>query len=105
MENEIKTSANIITVPYIVHEGEMERMERHCKRLWIAVIIALSLLAITNLAWLWYESTFVTVSYTQDGEGLNNINTGSQGDVYGSDSEGEAEEVEQVCQSAGAQGD
>lgn len=104
MENEIKTSENIITVPYIVHEGEMARMERQCKRLWIALIVALSLLAITNLAWLWYESTFVTVSYTQDGEGLNNINTGSQGDVYGSDSEGEAKEVEQVCQSAGAQG-
>lgn len=104
MENEINTSENIITVPYIVHEGEMARMERQCKRLWIALIVALSLLAITNLAWLWYESTFVTVSYTQDGEGLNNINTGSQGDVYGSDSEGEAKEVEQVCQSAGAQG-
>ena len=38
MENEIKTSENItLTVPYIVHEGEMARMERLVKRLWIAL--------------------------------------------------------------------
>lgn len=100
MDNE-----KIITVPYIVHEGEMARMERQLKRLWIALLVTLSLLAITNIVWLWYESTFVTVSYTQDGEGLNNINTGSQGDVYGTDSEDKTEKVGQSRQSAGAQGD
>ena len=83
MENEISTSENItLTVPYIVHEGEMARMERLVKRLWIALIVALSLLAITNLAWLWYESTFVTVSYTQDGEGLNIIGNRNTAGIY-----------------------
>lgn len=75
-----------MTVPYVVHESEMARAERRDKRQW-AIIIALivSLLA-SNLAWIWYESGFETYTYeySQDGEGLNNINTGEQGDVaYG----------------------
>ena len=34
MDNE-----KIITVPYIVHEGEMARAERQLKRLWIALMV------------------------------------------------------------------
>lgn len=74
-------------VPYIAHEYMMVRMERQIKRLWIALVIAILSTLITNLAWIYYESQFETVSYSQDGEGLNNINTGSQGDIYGSESE------------------
>ena len=72
-------------IQYFVFEGEMARAERHIKRLWIALIIAVICLAITNIAWLYYESQFETVSYSQDGEGLNNINAGTQGDVYGAE--------------------
>lgn len=74
-------------VPYIVHEGIVARMERQIKRLWIALIVAILVIVVTNIAWLYYESQFETISYTQDGEGLNNINTGTQGDLYGSESE------------------
>lgn len=80
-------------VPYIVFEGELARAERHIKRLWIIILATIAALFISNLAWLYYESQFETISYTQDGEGLNNINTGEQGDVYGTDSEDKAEEV------------
>ncbi len=76
---------NINDVPYIVFEGELARAERHIKRLWIALIFAIVALLGSNLAWLYYESQFETISYTQDGEGLNNINTGEQGDVYGTE--------------------
>ncbi len=82
-------------VPYIVFEGELARTERHIKRLWIALIVAIVALLCSNLAWLYYESQFETISYSQDGAGLNNINTGSQGDVYGAESESETEEIRQ----------
>ena len=75
-------------VPYIVFEGEQARNERHIKRLWIALIILITLLFASNAIWLyaWTLYDYDTVTYTQDGEGLNNINTGMQEDVvYGSD--------------------
>ena len=75
-------------IPLVAHESDMSRMERQLKRMWIIVIISISLLALTNLAWLLYECQYSTISYQQDGEGLNNINTGIQGDVdYGAESE------------------
>lgn len=68
-------------VPYIVHESSMSRMERHIKRLWIAVIVSVFLLFASNAGWLIYESHFETFYYEQDGEGINNVNLGEQGDL------------------------
>ncbi len=68
-------------ISYIVFEGEMARAERHIKRLWITLIVTILLFAACNIAWLVYESQFNTVSYSQDGEGINNVNIGEQGDV------------------------
>lgn len=53
-------------VPYIVHEAAMARQERTIKRLWIALILVISLLVITNGAWIWYESQMEDVSVTQE---------------------------------------
>lgn len=74
-------------VPYIVFESEMARMERVIKRLWITILALIAIIAVGVTAFFWYESQFETISYQQDGEGLNNINTGSQGDIYKSESE------------------
>ena len=79
-------------IPYIVYESEMARLERgknkevarhmRDKRNWmIASFVALALFFVTNIGWLIYESQFVTISYEQDGEGINNVNTGEQGDI------------------------
>ena len=68
-------------VPYIVHEASMARMERQIKRLWIAVIVAVCLLFASNAGWMIYESQFATISYEQDGEGINNVNIGEQEDL------------------------
>ena len=84
MENTPKTEM----VPYIVYEGDIARQERHIKRLWVALVVAICLIFASNGAWLWYESLYDTISYEQDGAGLNNINTGEQGDIYGTDTEG-----------------
>lgn len=70
-----------VTVPYVVHEAAVARQERHIKRLWIALIVAISMLFASNVGWLIYESQFVTVSYEQDGNGVNNVNLGEQGDI------------------------
>jgi hypothetical protein len=69
------------SVPYIVHEASMARMERQIKRLWIALIVAVCLAVVAPLTvhfgWLYYESQFETYEYTQDGEGTNIIGNGN----------------------------
>lgn len=42
------------SVPYIVHEASMARMERHIKRLWITVLVLIVMLVATNGAWIWF---------------------------------------------------
>ena len=42
------------SVPYIVHEASMARMERQIKRLWITVLVLTVMLVATNGAWIWY---------------------------------------------------
>ena len=92
------------TIPYIVHEAVIDRMEREFeaerasaekreqrhirekKYLWITIIVVVSMLFASWIGFLIYESQFVEISYHQDGEGLNNVNVGSQGDLnYGAD--------------------
>lgn len=83
-----------LSVPYVVHESEMARAERREKRLWIAVIALIFSLLASNIGWLVYESQFETIYWEQDGDGLNNMNTGEQGDVaFEPEREVQAEEV------------
>ena len=55
-------------VPYIVHESAMARQERTIKKLWVLLIIVISLLVVTNGAWLYYESQFEDTTVTQEVE-------------------------------------
>ncbi len=80
-ENCKKVQNSPESVPYIVHESSMARSERQIKRLWIALIVAICLLFAINAGWLIYESQFETYYYEQDGEGINNVNVGEQGDL------------------------
>ena len=72
-------------IPYIVYETEMTRSERNFKRLWVVVIILISLLVATNLCWLAYESQFETVEQTtevtQENSGGYNNYVGNDGDI------------------------
>ena len=77
-------------VPYIVHESSMARMERHIKRLWIAVIVAVCLLFASNAGLLFAWTSYDYASYeaiTDDGGDANII--GSDGDIYNGYSEAE----------------
>ena len=77
-------------VPYVVHESSMARMERHIKRLWIAVIVAVCLLFASNAAWLcaWcqYDYCSEETIYQQDGKGTNIIGNSNEVGNYGAES-------------------
>ena len=90
------------SVPYIVYEGALVRHERLVKRLVITLIIAVVLMFLSNMAWLyaWQQYDYIgeEITYSQDGQGLNNINTGMQGgvryepDIYGEETSKNKEE-------------
>lgn len=73
------------SVPYVVHESNMARMERQTKRLWITILVLIFLLVGTNCAWLWYESQFEIVETTQEviQEADNGENHFVGGDIVG----------------------
>ena len=78
------------SVPYIVHEASMARMERQAKRLWITVLALIVFLVATNGAWIWYESQFSDIATTiEEEQGGSEVNIGSGGDLdYGAEGEG-----------------
>lgn len=47
-----------LSVPYIVYEGEQARHERTIKRLIIALVIAILVTLLSNVAWLLYMSGY-----------------------------------------------
>lgn len=64
------------SVPYIVHEASMARMERQAKRLWITALALIVILVATNGAWIWYERQMETIyqEVTQEADtGTNNF--------------------------------
>jgi len=73
-----------LNVPYIVYESEMSRAERHIKRLWIALIIAVISIVLCNVSWLLYinQYDFEDYEYTQDGMGVNIIGNSNGVDYY-----------------------
>ena len=81
------------SVPYIVHEASMARMERQIKRLCIAVIVAVCMLFASNAGWLLACTNYDYASYeaiTDDGGDANII--GNDGDIY--NGYGEIEETD-----------
>lgn len=83
MEKHNKPESKPENVPYIVHEAEIARQERHIKRLWIALIVAIvACVAITG-GFLWYLNQYDFTSYEQDGQGVNIIGDGNGVDYDG----------------------
>lgn len=85
-----KTPAN---VPYLVHEGDMSRLERQLKRLWIVILVLIFLLVGSNCAWMIYESQFETVETISeeivvdaDENGIANY-IGNDGDIINGESD------------------
>lgn len=77
-------------IPFIAFESEMARHERTIKRLLVALIVAIALLFISNIAWLCFFNQFEfhteTVMFDTDDGGDNSyigndgvINNGEDG--------------------------
>ena len=73
-----------ISIPYIVHESEVARLERINKRLFILVVVLAVMLFVSNGIWIWYESQFqdemITVESSTDSGGTAIAN--ATGEVY-----------------------
>ena len=82
--NNCKNAENV-SVPYVVHESDMARSERHNKRLWIVILVLIGALIGTNLAWIIYENSFEDYVITQEVEqdADNGTNNFIGGDIYG----------------------
>lgn len=81
-----------MTVPYIVFEGSMARSERHIKRLVIALIVAVIMIAVTNIAWLILWNSYEYVGETSEihVNGEENANyIGNDGDITNGECDGE----------------
>ena len=79
------------SVPYIVHESSMARMERQVKRGWIALIVAVCLLfassAIFTWAWMQYDYTSEKVIVDVNSDDGGNANyIGNDGDIVNGES-------------------
>lgn len=86
-----------LTVPYIVHESAMARSERHIRRLVIALIVAIVMMVISNLAWLYIWNSYEYVgdsSISVEGEGNANY-IGNDGDITNGESSSEKDQVSQ----------
>ena len=100
MDNELKTKLHLdedkpipadFPVPYFVHEDDMNRIEHHSKRWFIAWIITFIALILTNIGWTIYESQYqdvVTETYTADTDrGGTAIANGNGSVTYNGESE------------------
>lgn len=45
-----------LSVSYVVHESALARAERTIKRMWITCLVLITLLVVTNVMWIWYNS-------------------------------------------------
>lgn len=72
-------------IPYFVHEGDMTRMERNNKRLWIVILVLIVALIGSNVGWLIYESQFAEEIITQEVDtGIGTAVVSGTGDaIYG----------------------
>lgn len=83
--NSLTDEQKSVQIPYYLHEGEMNRMERINKRLRTILIIVFIAFVVTNAGWIAYESQFETVEVKQEVDnGAGNAYVAGVGDVnYG----------------------
>lgn len=72
-----------VIVPYVVHEATVARQERHIKRMWIALIVAVALVFASNAIWLyaWMQYDYESYEITADGDSNANY-IGQGGNIY-----------------------
>ena len=72
-----------VMIPFIVHEAEVNRLERINKRFFILLILIFLAFIGTNAGWIMYESQYEDVVVTQDVDtGSGDAAISGTGDVY-----------------------
>ena len=77
------------SVPYIVHESSMARMERQIKRLRITILTLIFLLVGSNCVWIFYENQFDDIEIVQENADGYNSFIGNDGDIVYGETNGE----------------
>lgn len=84
------------SIPFAAHEAELGRQERQIKRMWIALIVAVSLIFASNAIWLyaWMQYDYSSEEIIVDAEDNGNANyIGQDGNIYnGEDNSAETQE-------------
>ncbi len=77
------TDKEPVSVPYVVHESTVARMERIIKRQWIALIVAICMIVGCNALWLyaWMQYDYESYEITADGDSNANY-IGEDGNIY-----------------------
>lgn len=75
------TKNEVKSVPLIIYESEMKHKTNIIKWLFSIIISLIIVLFISIYLFLSFINSYDFVGYEQDGDGINNINTGQQGDV------------------------
>ena len=57
-----------MSIPYVVHEATVTRLERINTRLWVVILILIFALIASNLAWIIYEKQFDVVGKNVEAE-------------------------------------
>ena len=78
-------------IPYIAFEGEMARMERIIKRLWVVLIVTIILLVGSNAAWLYYEAQFTDEEWSVTQDVVQTTDRGGINSFVGGNYNGNAE--------------
>ena len=95
--NNCGTENQNVTVPYVVHEAEVNRQERQIKRMWIALIVAIALIFVSNAIWLYawmqYDYSSTTEEIIVDAEDGNANYIGQDGNIYNGENNSEEEET------------
>lgn len=71
----------MVTVPYIAYEKEMSGKNTIIKFLIFTIIVFIIAFVIMIKTFMTFIDSHEFKSYNQDGNGVNNINTGMQGDI------------------------
>lgn len=69
------------SVPLIIYESEMQHKTNIIKGMFVMLCLLLVILGITIYLFISFISAYDFTGYSQDGNGVNNINSGKQGDV------------------------
>ena len=69
------------SVPLIIYESEMKHKTNIIKGLLALLFTLVIILGISIFLFVKFISNFNFIGYDQDGNGINNVNAGTQGDI------------------------